>query len=202
MEDEFGYDLYLQYLLRQRQNAGGTTTTIERTEFGKHVDHVDTFYGNLSSEQQENYVHTAHDPSPTEIANFTDMLNDSQVEQWQQLCAEAESLGSSYTPEKALEGVDLDLANLRTMLDNGLSEDPATRAIQERTIEKLGGNEAVYDLIQDSLAPDFDISQLDPDMQARFMDVSDDQYTYNVVTFDGGSIAHISVVDPDNGFVI
>lgn len=179
--DNKGNELYhLLELERLRAAAGGGYSYIERTEFGKHIDEVNGFYGGLSDEQKELFVTPLGHHEGREA--FENSLNDSQREQWDNIKDEAGRLEINVTPDN-LSDLELAATNLRNMVDQGFSDNPEVRAIQEQTIESLGGIEGVNDIIQKSMTPGFDLDDLSPEVQGALLEAQNGQHEF-VVTAD------------------
>ncbi|MDW3210303.1 MAG: hypothetical protein R8N23_10575 [Reichenbachiella sp.] len=163
----------LFWYLRSKGQGVGVSTTYERTEFGKHIDHMNAFYGSLSPDQQEAFVDPFSDEQ--EMAEFENSLTSGQLEFWGIIKSEAENLNGYAIPDEDISESDLAMSSLRTMLDLGLSDNPEIRAIQNQTIENLGGVEAAMKLAEDTINPDF---ELNPAVEANLIDAQNGEHEY------------------------
>lgn len=157
----------------------GLTTSIERTAFGKHFDHVDSFYTDLTSDQKDAFLHPAHQDQ--DLKNFESLLNPSLLDRWQDLKDEAHELGGSYDPQNTSD-IELAASSLRTMMDNYPSSDPGTKLVQDHMIESLGGTEAVLDIIQTTLDPELGAEALPPEIKDTLLSGQQDTYAFSTAT--------------------
>lgn len=173
--DNSDNDLFV--LLNQADS--NSTVRYERTEFGKHIDHVTAFYSVLDEDQRSAFMHPAHNDES--LRPFEATLNQSLLDRWNDLKEEADKIGGSYDPRQDdLNDVDFAVAGLRTMMDEYPSSDPVTKAIQDNTIEELGGLDAVDDLMQSSMNPDIGVNGLDPIIQKKLLGLQGSTYSYIV----------------------
>jgi len=166
---------YLLEMERLRGAAGGTYSYYEKTEFGKHIDEVNGFYGGLSDEQKGLFVTPLGEHEGREA--FENSLNSSQLEQWNSIKDDAGRLGVNFTPDN-LSDLELSVTNLRNMVDRGFSDNPETRAIQEQTIENLGGIEGVNDIMQKSMTPGFDLNDLSPEVKDALLEAQNGRHEF------------------------
>ena len=164
-------------LLGMFNNNGGITTAFERTDFGKHIDHTNAFYDSLGEEQQEAFVSPLD--KGQDLADFEATLNPEQLERWQDLKEDSNTLGIWYNPENETD-LGLAVSSLRTMMDNYPSSDPQEKLVQDQLIEKLGGEDAVHDLIQDSMDPEIGAEGLPSDIKETLLNAGNDTYTFEV----------------------
>lgn len=175
--NELYHLLELERLREGLDAAGGTYSYYEKTEFGKHIDEVNGFYGRLSDEQKDLFVTPLGDHAGREA--FENSMNSAQLEQWENIKGDAGRLEINVTPDN-LSDLELAATSLRTMVDRGFSDHPEIRAMQEQTIENLGGIEGVNDIIQKSMTPGFDLNDLSPEIKDALLEAQNGRHTFVV----------------------
>lgn len=188
LDDQALHDVLLMNMFND--HGGFTTSSIERTEFGKHVDHTNAFYASLSPEQKEAFV-SPLEQEGQELANFEASLSPEALDRWQDLKDESNALGGWYNPQNESD-IELAASSLRTMMDNYPSSDPTTKLVQDQMIEKLGGEDAVLDIIQQSMTPGLGAEGLPPEIQETLLGAQNDTYSFTLETDENG---HQAIVE-------
>ncbi len=187
LDDQALHDLLLMNMFNDQ--GGATTTSIERTEFGIHIDNTNAFYASLSPEQQDAFVSPL--AQGQDLADFEASLSPEALDRWQDLKDDSHTLGVWHNPENESE-LELAASGLRTMMDNYPSSDPASKLVQDQMIEKLGGEDAVLDLIQQSMTPGLGAEGLPPEAQEILLDAQNDTYSFTLETDENG---HQAIVE-------
>lgn len=171
-------------------DQNGFSTVIERTEFGKHVDHISAFYGSLDDQQKEEFLHAAHPDD--QLRAFESLLDSGQLNIWQGLKDEADLLGGSFNPQNKSQ-LEIAASSLRTMMDQYPASDPVAKAIQDHAIDRLGGMDCVKDIIQQSMDPELGAASLALEVQQKLLTGLDDKFSCTETVGPNGEACPIEV---------
>ena len=162
-------------------------------DYINYTKNFDEFRSRLTAEQTIAFFNRLEQDAND---SMEDMLNLDLLEEWQKLMHVRNSLeakdfngGEPYGIEDALDG-------LQQLIENGMPEDPVGNAIVQQTINNLGGWEAAQEIVKQSQQPDFDPSQLDPEIYDALINAANTTYT----TYHTEVIITISPVEEVNEF--
>jgi len=138
-------------------------------------NNFDHFMNQLSLNDRNALFGILEDDPNAETAD--NLLDSILLEQLRELLEDREGLKVSDFNDGVAYDIDDALGQLRQLMDNGMPEDAAGQAIVQQTIDSLGGWEAAQAIAEQSLDPDFDPSQLDPEVYNTLVNAANTVHT-------------------------